>query len=104
MRTVGLTLCDSLESDGLSVPTFRSSCDHPESGEKGVIPLQAADFAAYEFFRLYGKFFSESVSWPLPEPRKSWVRLVENVDLLHHYYTEFMISSRCDERGVPKRG
>ena len=45
-----------MRRDGYSPPIFRPSRDHTKDGQlvRGMAPLQAADFAAYELRKITG--------------------------------------------------
>jgi hypothetical protein len=69
-----------LERDGYPLPIFRPSRDQVNKhGQKirGVVPLQAADFAAYEMRKVFKDDPTES--WPLDRYRKSLRALAQVV-------------------------
>jgi len=106
-------LVDLFHGDGLPTPSFEPSRDDDKTGQRGVLPLQAADFAAYEYFRLFKTLHDEWDKWPrrirqpgespFPETRRSGDRIRKNVDALDHESNAFWLRHRCEERGIPKR-
>ena len=64
-----------MERDGYPIPIFKPSRDREKDGRtvRGLVPLQAADFAAYEV----RKHFKDDPGelWPLEKYRKSLVAL-----------------------------
>lgn len=66
-----------LERDGHPAPIFRPSRDQIRNGRqvRGVIPLQAADFAAYEMRKVFKDDPHET--WPIYKYRKSLQALAD---------------------------
>jgi hypothetical protein len=95
-----------LERDGYSLPIFRPSRDRlGKDGQKirGVVPLQAADFAAYEMRKVYRDDPQES--WPLEKYRKSLHALaaLRSEEEDWGKYTEQDLIRLCKEARVPMK-
>jgi Protein of unknown function (DUF3800) len=84
-----------MERDGYPSPIFRPSRDCEKKGRlvSGVIPLQAADFAAYELRKVYKDDPLES--WPLERYRKS-LRALADIDCEWEKYTERDLITLCE--------
>jgi hypothetical protein len=93
---------DLFAGDDLTIPSFKASRDTPETGEKGLVQLQAADFLAYECLKLYEG--APNWRYPFVDIRKSFTALHVGVrQSMMHEYTELMIETRCEQRGLLKR-
>jgi hypothetical protein len=88
-----------MERDGYPSPIFRPSRDQQKNGRpvKGLVPLQAADFAAYELRKVYRDDPNEL--WPLEKYRKS-IRALSVVDTEWNKYTEQDLIKLCEN--VPR--
>lgn len=84
--------------DGYSLPIFRPSRDQVKKGQKvkGVVPLQAADFAAYEIRKVYKDDPDEE--WPLVKYRKS-LRALAGVPSDWGRYSEQDLIELCKKAG-----
>lgn len=80
----------------LSIPIFKPSRDKGE--RKGLVPLQAADFAAYEYLKAYriGEFA------PLYRHRKSMLALAK-IPSWSGIYTRDDLVKLCRRSGISKR-
>jgi hypothetical protein len=92
--------------DGYPSPIFRPSRDTvSKSGQKirGVVPLQSADFAAYEIRKVYKDDPDES--WPLNKYRKSLqaIAQIRSSEPDWGKYTEQDLIRLCREAGIPSR-
>jgi hypothetical protein len=85
-----------MERDGYPSPIFRPSRDRVKDGRlvRGIVPLQAADFAAYELRKIYKDDPTES--WPLEKYRKS-IRALAAVDSEWNRYTEQDLITLCEK-------
>lgn len=83
----------------LPPPIFRASRDGTKDGRlvRGLAPLQAADFAAYELRKIYNDDPTES--WPLEKYRRP-IRALTAVDTEWNKYTEQPPITLCEK--VPK--
>jgi len=82
--------------DTISLPIFRPSRDR--EGQKGIIQLQAADFAAYEWLKAYRTGDDE----PLYKYRKS-VQALARIPSWVGKYTKTNLIEMCEKAGIPKR-
>jgi hypothetical protein len=88
-----------MERDGYPSPIFRPSRERVKDGRlvRGVMPLQAADFAAYELRKIFKDDPEET--WPLDRYRKS-IRALVNVESDWSKYTERDLITLCEN--VPR--
>lgn len=84
-------------NDIIPIPIFKPSRDRPD-GRKGLTPLQAADFAAYEYLKAYEVGPEE----PIYKYRRSLVALSGIAGQPGRYLRDDLIKM-CESAGVPKR-
>lgn len=90
-------LCDAFTTDGLPRPIEKPSRDDKRTGERGVVQLQAADFLAYESFKMF------KLDPKVMTIRKSAELLFQNMMVHEPVFGAFEIGCRCEERGIPRR-
>jgi hypothetical protein len=91
-----------MERDGYPSPIFRPSRDRMKDGHlvRGLRPLQAADFAAYELRQVYKDDPDEL--WPLERYRKS-LRALAEIESEWNKYTEDDLIELCKAAHSPLR-
>jgi hypothetical protein len=82
----------------IDIPSFQPSRDRLD-GRKGLTPLQAADFAAYEYLKAYRLGEDE----PLYKYRKSIQVLSQFIDAIPGKYTKQDMITMCEKAHVAKR-
>jgi hypothetical protein len=87
-----------MERDKYSMPIFASSRDTPD-GELGMLPLQAADFAAYEMRKA---FLGLGGYAPLSQYRKS-IKALASIPAWWGQYKERDLVDLCNAAHVPLR-
>lgn len=90
-------LVDLVSAVGLPIPTFKPSRDI--GGKKGVIQLQASDFAAFELRKAMKEYGEDAPLWKY---RRSLMALAK----LENYwqgYTKASLIEVCEKAGIPPR-
>lgn len=94
-----------MEDDDFPAPIFRPSRDQQtkHGAVRGVIQLQAADFAAYELRKVYKDDPAEL--WPLEKYRKSLHALNQVPSATEDWgrYTESDLITLCRKKGITRR-
>lgn len=94
-----------MEAEGFPAPIFRPSRDQQSKHGlvKGVIQLQAADFAAYEMRKVFKDDPNEE--WPIEKYRKSLHALsrVRSEREDWGQYKEHDLVRLCKKKGIPRR-
>lgn len=90
-------LVDLATAQNLNIPTFKSSRDH--GNEKGVVQLQAADFAAYE---LYKGMKATVDNMALVKYRRSLLALA-NLETYWGKYDKAKLIELCERARIPPR-
>jgi hypothetical protein len=95
-----------LDKDGFPSPIFKPSRDQKKKGHlvRGVIPLQSADFAAYEIRKVFKDDPMEC--WPIHKYRKSLQALARIDSNIMDWgrYTENDLIVLCQKASIPLRG
>jgi len=92
-----------MKKDGHHEPIFRPSRDRENGGviSRGSVPLQAADFAAYEIRKVFKDDPAEV--WPIHRYRKSLAAL-SRVNSWWGRYSEQNLLQMCEVASIPSRG
>lgn len=90
-------LVEHATAQNLNIPTFKSSRDH--GNEKGVVQLQAADFAAYE---LYKGMKATVDNMALVKYRRSLLALA-NLETYWGSYDKVKLIELCERARIPLR-